>query len=126
MSQHKTTYLGNPNLKGSNVSHQWTPEQVHEYIKCANDPIYFAEKYIKIVHVDRGLIPIELYDYQKEVILKFKDNRKLILGQSRQSGKCVHINTIVKVRNKKTGEIIEMTIGELYEQAKNQTGDIEI
>lgn len=83
----KTTYLGNTNLKGANVKLEWTGEQIQEYTKCYNDPIYFAEKYIKIVHVDRGLIPMLLYEYQKEVIEKFQVNRKLVLGQSRQSGK---------------------------------------
>jgi hypothetical protein len=81
------TYLGNANLKGANVKLEWTAEQITEYLKCANDPIYFAEKYIKIVHVDRGLIPMVLYEYQREVIEKFQKNRKLVLGQSRQSGK---------------------------------------
>jgi hypothetical protein len=81
------TYLGNANLKGANVKLEWTAEQIAEYLKCANDPIYFAEKYIKIVHVDRGLIPMALYEYQREVIEKFQKNRKLVLGQSRQSGK---------------------------------------
>lgn len=83
----KQTYLGNPNLKSANVKQEWTAEQIQEYIKCAEDPIYFAEKYIKIVHVDYGLIPIQLYDYQKEVIEVFKNSRKLLLAQSRQSGK---------------------------------------
>lgn len=81
------TYLGNANLKGANVKLEWTAEQIAEYLKCADDPIYFAEKYIKIVHVDRGLIPMSLYEYQREVIEKFQKTRKLVLGQSRQSGK---------------------------------------
>ena len=87
MTKVNESYLGNPNLKNANVKIEWSAEKIAEYIKCKNDPIYFAEKYIKIVHVDRGLIPIKLYDYQKEVIEKFLNNRKVILGQSRQSGK---------------------------------------
>ena len=37
----KSNYLGNPNLKKSNVEVQYTKKQMAEYIKCAEDPIYF-------------------------------------------------------------------------------------
>ena len=60
-------YLGNNYLKRSNEQHEFTPEQIKEYMKCAEDPIYFAENYIKIVHVDRGFVPFEMYDYQREI-----------------------------------------------------------
>ena len=60
-------YNGNPNLKKPGHAINWTHEQTQEWIKCAMDPIYFAEKYIKIVHVDHGFIDIVLYDYQKEM-----------------------------------------------------------
>lgn len=80
-------YNGNPLLKKSRAKIQWSPEMVEEYIKCANDPIYFSEKYIQIVNVDRGLIPIELYDYQKEIINKITNNRMVTVVTSRQAGK---------------------------------------
>lgn len=80
-------YNGNPLLKKSRKAINWTPELVEEYLKCANDPVYFAEKYINIVHVDRGLIPIELYDYQKEIIEKITNHRRVTVVTSRQAGK---------------------------------------
>jgi hypothetical protein len=80
-------YLGNINLKRKNVPIDWDEETVKEYIACAEDPIYFSEKYINIVHVDRGLIPIELYDYQKEIIDKITNNRRVAVVTSRQAGK---------------------------------------
>lgn len=101
-------YNGSPNLKKSGVSVNFTQEMVDEWRKCAKDPIYFAEKYIKIVHVDHGLIPIQLYDYQKEVIEKFKDNRKNIVLQSRQSGKALSLDTDIPIFSggfKKMGDI---------------------
>lgn len=101
-------YNGSPNLKKSGVSVNFTQEMVDEWKKCANDPIYFAEKYIKIVHVDHGLIPIQLYEYQKEVIDKFKDNRKNIVLQSRQSGKALSLDTDIPIFSggfKKMGDI---------------------
>jgi hypothetical protein len=80
-------YLGNVNLKRKGTAVEFTQEMVHEYIKCASDPTYFAEKYIQIVHVDHGLIPIELYDYQKEIVEKITNNRRVTVVTSRQAGK---------------------------------------
>lgn len=87
-------YLGNENIKGKGHKIQWTVEQIKEYIKCKNDPIYFAEKYIQIVHIDHGLIPITLYDYQKEIIEKIDSSRRAIAATSRQAGKTT-IATII-------------------------------
>jgi len=42
---------------------------------------------MKIIHVDRGLVPFELYDYQVEMIRSYYENRFNITMTSRQSGK---------------------------------------
>ena len=81
------TYNGNALLKKKGVQINWTQEQVAEYVKCARDPIYFAENYIQIVHVDHGLIPMRLYDYQREIIDKITNNRRAAVVTSRQAGK---------------------------------------
>lgn len=80
-------YNGNVNIKRKGVTIEWTQDKVEEFIKCAKDPIYFAEKYIQIVHVDRGLIPIECYKYQKEIIRKISRSRRVAVVTSRQAGK---------------------------------------
>lgn len=80
-------YLGNSQLKRSQQDVEWTPELVKEFMKCSKDPIYFAEKYIHIVHVDRGLIPIELYDFQKDIIESITNGRRVVVNSSRQAGK---------------------------------------
>lgn len=82
-----TGYLGNQNLKKSDTPIQWTPEMVQEFAKCAADPIYFAKTYIKIVHVDRGLVPFDMYDYQQEIVEKITNNRRVAVLTARQSGK---------------------------------------
>ena len=89
MAQQKNndTYLGNRNLKRSYVEIEWTKDQIQEYIKCAKDPVYFIEKYIKIVNVDRGLIPFMPYEYQKEIIRKADTDRFVICKMPRQVGK---------------------------------------
>lgn len=80
-------YLGNQNLKKIGEQIEFTPETLQEYMKCYNDPIYFAKNYIKIVHVDRGFIPFEMYDYQKEIVSKVLKNRRTVTLTARQSGK---------------------------------------
>jgi hypothetical protein len=80
-------YLGNPLLKKANVAHQWTKEEIEEYIKCKEDPVYFALNYVKIVQVDEGLIPFRMYDFQKELVKKFHNNRFNIAKLPRQTGK---------------------------------------
>jgi len=87
MTTKKDGYLGNPNLKPVGVQQQFTPEQVKEYIKCATDPVYFVEKYVKIVAVDKGLVPFEMYDFQKDLIAKLHANRFVIGKLPRQVGK---------------------------------------
>ena len=52
-------YLGNPNLKKTNVQQEFTAAQVEAYVKCSKDPAYFIEKYIKIVNLDEGFIPLK-------------------------------------------------------------------
>jgi len=116
-------YLGNKNLKKSDEKIEWSEDLIKEYIRCSNDPIYFAKKYIKIVHVDKGLVPFEMYDYQKNIVEKINNNRRVAVLTARQSGKCVCINTPIKLRNKKTGEVVETTIGEFYEEQKEKKRD---
>ena len=84
-------YLGNPNLKKANVQQTWTKEEVEEYAKCMKDPLYFIQTYIRIVSLDEGLIPFKLYDFQKEMVGTFHNNRFTICKLPRQSGKSTTI-----------------------------------
>ncbi len=80
-------YLGNPNLKKANVPVEFTKEQIQEYQKCMDDPIYFIQEYMKIVSLDEGLVPFKMYDFQKHMVQTFHDNRFTICKLPRQSGK---------------------------------------
>ena len=80
-------YLGNPNLKRANTPHEFTEEQVIEFIKCKNDPVYFAKNYIKIVSLDEGLTQFHPYDFQETLIKRFHENRFNICKMPRQTGK---------------------------------------
>jgi hypothetical protein len=81
------SYLANPNLKASGVKIDYTREQLEEYIKCAKDPLYFIKTYIKIINVDKGLVPFEMWDFQEDMVEKFAQNRFVICKLPRQSGK---------------------------------------
>ena len=87
MSIKQEIYLGNPNLKKANVSTQFTKKQVAEYMKCAQDPVYFIREYIRIVSLDEGVIPFDMYDFQESMVEKFHEHRFNICKLPRQSGK---------------------------------------
>ena len=80
-------YLGNPNLKKANVPTEFTKDQIAEFLKCSEDPVYFIKTYVKIVSLDKGLVPFDMYDFQTEMVHKFHDNRFNIAKLPRQSGK---------------------------------------
>jgi len=80
-------YLSNPNLKRANTSIQWTEEQIIEFLKCKDNPVYFAKNYIKIVSLDEGLVPFKMYPFQEKLVQRFHDNRFNICKMPRQTGK---------------------------------------
>ena len=86
MNKHEQ-YLGNPNLKKAHTKSRFTKKNVQEVMKCMDDPKYFIENYLKIVTIDKGLVPFEMYDFQREMVDKFHENRFTICKLPRQSGK---------------------------------------
>jgi len=83
------TYLGNPNVKRDGIVTNWTQEEVLEYARCMKDPAYFATQYCKIISLDEGLVPFELYPYQEKMFDAFNTNRFNIVLACRQSGKSI-------------------------------------
>ncbi len=82
-------YLGNALVKRDGLPQDYTQDQVDEYIKCMNDPIYFAENYVKIITLDSGLQPFKPYPYQREMFEQFNENRFNLVLACRQSGKSI-------------------------------------
>ena len=83
------SYLGNINVKRDGVQHQFTEEEVKEYVKCGKDPVYFCKKYLKVISLDQGLVPFSLYPYQEKMFNHFNSNRFSIVLACRQSGKSI-------------------------------------
>lgn len=87
MTNKKESYRDNSLLKRAGIQISYTQEQIDEYLKCSVDPIYFAAKYIKIVNVDQGLIPFNMWNFQKDMIKIYHENRFSITKCPRQVGK---------------------------------------
>ena len=83
------SYNGNRQVKADNVVQEWTEQQVKEYAKCMRDASYFARTYCKVISLDRGLVPFDLYPYQEEMFSHFQNNRFSIVLACRQSGKSI-------------------------------------
>ncbi|MGL5566716.1 MAG: terminase large subunit domain-containing protein [Plesiomonas sp.] len=83
----KSRYNGLPNLKRANIQIQWTQEMLDEWVRCRDDIIYFAENYCSIVHIDYGVIKVQLRDYQKDMLKIMFDSRMSQHNLSRQLGK---------------------------------------
>ena len=84
-------YLGNPNLKNVAQKINWTEENLTTYMLCKEDSEHFIRNFVKIIHVDRGLVSFEMYDYQKDMVHTFNDNRFVICKMPRQTGKSTTI-----------------------------------
>ena len=84
-------YRNNPKLKLPGTQLQYTEEQLKEYVKCANDPVYFCSKYVKVKTLDKGVMPFELYDYQQKFVNAIHNNRFVISKWPRQSGKSTSV-----------------------------------
>lgn len=62
-----------------------------EYINCAINPVHFFKKYCYISHPTRGRVLFNLYPFQEDVLVEFRNNRFVIINKSRQLG----ISTLV-------------------------------
>lgn len=83
------SYLANTCVKRDGVEIDYTSHEMAEYIRCVQDPIYFAKTYMKVIHVDHGLVDFDLYSYQEKMFEHFENNRFNIILAPRQSGKSI-------------------------------------
>lgn len=109
-------YRGDKKLPKENAQFNFTPAMVKELKKCRDNIVHFAENHFTIVNLDRGKETIELYPAQKRVLKSLQNDRFVVLLSSRQAGKCLKDDTIVRIRNKKTLESKNITVGEFYKE----------
>ena len=106
-------FAGNPNLRDANEPISMEPWQLLEIQKCVRDPIYFANKYVKITTKDDGIQLFKTWDFQSDLIKTMKDNRFVIAKFPRQCGKCFFKNTKLMIRFP-SHDIVEMTGIDLF------------
>lgn len=115
----KTGVRGNAFLRRLNEPIEYTEEMLDEKEKCAEDPLYFIEKYVKIISLDKGVVDFKMFPYQKRIINSLMNNRRIICKLGRQQGKCVGKDSKYTIRNNKTGEILEITAEEFHNLTKH-------
>ena len=104
-------------IKKANQKETFTEYQIQELLKCM-DPetgyMYFAKNYAYIQHPMKGRVQFEPFPYQEELLKAYHDHRYTVALLSRQTGKCLEKDTTVKLKNKHTGEVVEMTVEEFF------------
>lgn len=76
-------------VRNPDIVFEYTTEEIEELTKCANDIIYFANKYCYCLQGSKGYRPITLRDYQEEMLSNYDKNRFNITLSCRQIGKTV-------------------------------------
>lgn len=89
------SYNGNQNLVGIREKLEFSKEQIIEYAKCARDPLYFIETYVQIVNVDKGLVPFDMWDFQRDIVNLVNQERYVICKMPRQVGKTTTVASIL-------------------------------
>lgn len=89
-------YEKNTKLLKPDLLYKRTPEEIQEWKRCANDIIYFANTYCKLMTPD-GIQSITLRDYQENYLRHLQANRLSIMLSARQSGKCFIFNQLVNI-----------------------------
>jgi phage FluMu gp28-like protein len=60
--------------------------QVDEITRCARDPLYFFNTYVKVSHPTKGPVPFKTFGFQDDCVKAFIENRFVIVNKSRQLG----------------------------------------
>ena len=113
-------YNSNEMLMLKGTKFPYTIDHLKEIKKCKYDIFYFLMNYAKIITLDGGEQKFKLYQYQKNMIKLMDENRFTIHLLPRQMGKCYTDDTVIKIRNKTTGLIEEITIGEFNARIKQK------
>lgn len=92
-------YLNNDRLPKAGIEIEWTPERIRALKKAKDSIKYFAEQFFWIITVDDGRQRIKLYPAQKRILTSLSKNRFVIVCASRQSGKCLALDTKIETPN---------------------------
>jgi hypothetical protein len=110
-------FAGNPQLRGDGEGFQMEAWQLDELRKCVRDPVYFANKYVKITTKDKGIQLFSTWDFQSDLIKTMKENRFVVAKFPRQCGKCICYTELIDVKFP-DGSIEKISVGDLFELLK--------
>jgi hypothetical protein len=79
--------MQNNYYKKPGIQEEFSPEQILEYAKCLQDPVYFIKTYVMIQNPKTGKMKFEVYPYQERLLREFHANRFVITKVGRQMGK---------------------------------------
>ena len=79
-------YMKNTKLLKPELVYKRTKEEIDDYIKCKQDPVYFASK-CYLMSAEGGLMQCKLRDYQIDYLRHLQKNNFSIFLSCRQSGK---------------------------------------
>jgi Terminase large subunit, T4likevirus-type, N-terminal/Terminase RNaseH-like domain len=80
-------FFGDPLVRRGGEVFNLTKEQLKTYLKCADDPIYFIDNFVKIITIDEGLQQIKMWKFQKKLIKVCHESNRVVLKAGRQTGK---------------------------------------
>jgi len=79
--------MSNEFIKKAHSETEYTPQQLQELKRCAEDPVYFISNYCYIQNQKLGKVKFKLRPYQERIIRSLHQNRFNILLIGRQCGK---------------------------------------
>ena len=102
-------------------------EQEEQFIKCALDPIYFIETYLKIFDQTQGengmIVPFKLFQFQKDLITEYLNNDFNIANKYRQAGistcTCAYLAWYVMFNKNRSVAIIADKLGTAQDELMN-------
>lgn len=106
-------------------------EQDYEFVKCASNPIYFIETYLTIFDQTQGdggkLVPFKLFDFQKDLIETYLDERFVVANKYRQAGisttTCAYIAWYVMFKENRSVAIVADKLETARDELMNDVVD---
>lgn len=106
-------------VKKPHTRERFTEQQLAELVACSdphNGHHYFMQNFFYIQHPVKGKLLFEPYEYQNRLINSYHNYTYSVNICPRQSGKCLEgASNKIRVRNKTTGDVVEMPIQEFFE-----------
>lgn len=112
--KNSNTFIKDPYTK----THFATEKNLQDFVACCDPDTgykYFMNNFFYIQHPTRGSMLYKPWDYQEELAENYHTQRFSVNLLSRQLGKCFTGETLITVRNNKTGDVYDIPAESFYE-----------